>query len=204
MAEERVLINSENLKIEGLFDNLFGERGVVVTHPHPLYGGDMHNNVVEAIVQAYREKGYSTLRFNFRGVGRSEGAYDNGIGEQEDVRAALLHLSDLGKKHIHLTGYSFGAWVNVLGLGALEQVEKMIMVSPPVDFIDFSFLTYDPKIQLVIAGTNDDIAGLKGIEKMLPLWNPEADLRIITGADHLFSGKIGELKSIICAFLDSK
>lgn len=204
MAEERAIISSGELQIEGLLGNLPGDKGVIVTHPHPLYGGDMYNNVVEAIVQAYREKEYSTLRFNFRGVGSSQGVHDNGIGEQEDVRSALKYLSDLGKGCIDLAGYSFGAWVNALGLETFEQVGRMIMVSPPVNFVDFSFLTYNPKIQLVIVGTNDEIAGLKGVEDMLPTWNPEAVLKVIQGADHFYWGKTGELKSVIQEFLDEK
>ena len=89
MAEERIFLKSGDLRIEALLEDLQVVKGVVVTHPHPLYGGEMHNNVVEAIVQAYRKRGHSTLRFNFRGAGGSQGSYDNGLGEQEDVRAAL-------------------------------------------------------------------------------------------------------------------
>jgi hypothetical protein len=203
MAEERVFFKSGGLKIEGLLESRHSDRGVVITHPHPLYGGDMFSNVVEAIVQTYREKGHSTLRFNFRGVGQSEGEYDNGIGEQEDVRAALGYLSDLGKMNIDLAGYSFGAWVNALGLEGFAKANRMIMVSPPVNFIDFSFLTYDQKIQLVIVGTEDDIAGFKMVEGMLQTWNPEANLRNIQGADHFYWGKTSELKSIIHEFLSS-
>ncbi|RLJ02607.1 MAG: alpha/beta hydrolase, partial [Candidatus Aenigmatarchaeota archaeon] len=112
MKEEKVFFQAGDVKIEGMLYNAPGEKGAVVTHPHPLYGGDMHNNVVETVVQAYREKGYATLRFNFRGVGRSTGSYDEGIGEQEDVRAALAYLTGTGKTSIDLAGYSFGAWVN--------------------------------------------------------------------------------------------
>jgi alpha/beta superfamily hydrolase len=204
MPEDSIFIDSGKLKIEGLLESLPGEKGVIVTHPHPLYGGDMHNNVVETIVHAYRGKGYSTLRINFRGVGHSEGTYGNGIGEQEDVKAALNYFSDLGKSSIDLAGYSFGAWVNALGLTAFEKARRVIMVSPPVNFVDFTFLSYNPKIQLVIVGALDEIAGLKGIEKMLPVWNPEADLRVVQGADHFYWGKTEELKAIIHEFLDEK
>ncbi|MBW1804979.1 MAG: alpha/beta hydrolase [Deltaproteobacteria bacterium] len=204
MTEENISIFAGELCLEGLLEDLPGDKGVVVTHPHPLYGGDMHNNVVEILCRAYREKGYSTLRFNFRGVGQSEGEYDNGVGEQKDVRAALEYLSGLGKTEIDLAGYSFGAWVNALGLKRYDLVRRMIMVSPPVGFIDFSFLSYNPKIRLVIAGTEDDIAGLKGIKKGLPAWNPEADLRVINGADHFYEGKTDELFRIICHFLEIK
>jgi alpha/beta superfamily hydrolase len=204
MSEAEIFFDSGQLKIEGLVDNLPGEKGVVVTHPHPLYGGEMYNNVVEAIVQAYQEQGHSTLRFNFRGVGRSEGSYDNGQGEQDDVRAALNHLSVLGKSGADLVGYSFGAWVNALGIEKFDDAARMVMVSPPVNFISFDFLKYNPKIQLVIAGNRDEIAGYKAIERLLKTWNPEATLRIIADADHFYWGRSEELKAIIREFLDEK
>lgn len=202
MTEEEIFFDSGGLKIEGLLGDLSGDKGVVVTHPHPLYGGEMHNNVVEAIIQAYRTHGYSTLRFNFRGVGKSEGSYEEGKGEQEDVRAALKFLSGQGKSSIDLAGYSFGAWVNALGLEKFEDAERLIMVSPPVSFVDFSFLEYSPRIKLVICGTRDEIAEHKTVEKMLPKWNEQVVFRVIQGADHFYSGYEEELKLIVREFLD--
>jgi len=120
------------------------------------------------------------------------------------VRAGLKYLFDLGKRAIDLAGYSFGAWVNALGLETFEQVNRMIMVSPPVNFIDFSFLAHNPKIQLIIVGTNDDIAGCSTVEKMLPSWNPDAVFRTIQGADHFYWGKSDELESIIHEFLEDR
>ena len=204
MKEERVFIQAGEVKIEGLVDNAPGEKAVIVTHPHPLYGGDMSNNVVDTVVQAYRQKGYTTFRFNFRGVGQSEGNYDEGIGEQEDVLAGLSYLNGLGKSSIDLAGYSFGAWVNALGLKSFDHAKRMIMVSPPVNFIDFSFLGYNARIQLVIAGSEDDIAPPGMIKGMLQAWNPEVHFNIIQGADHFYGGKTDELKKIIRKFLDGK
>ncbi|OPX37687.1 MAG: hypothetical protein B1H12_04235 [Desulfobacteraceae bacterium 4484_190.2] len=204
MKEERVFIQAGEVKIEGLMDNAPGEKAVIVTHPHPLYGGDMSNNVVEAVVHAYRQKGYTTFRFNFRGVGQSEGNYDEGVGEQEDVKAGLSYLNGLGKSSIDLAGYSFGVWVNALGLKGFDHAKRMIMVSPPVNFIDFSFLGYNAKIQLVIAGSEDDIAPPRMIKGMLQAWNPEVNFDIIQGADHFYGGKTDEIKTIIRNFLDSK
>ncbi len=197
MKEMRVVFRSEDGNIEGLMVEGQATKGVVVTHPHPLYGGSMENNVVEAVVRAYGEKGYTTLRFNFRGVGRSEGRYDNGRGEQEDVRAAVAHLTQLGMTSIDLTGYSFGAWVNAQCIDSLRDVRRMVMVSPPVNFLDFSFLKSCPKIRLVIAGSEDDIAPPAMIEKMLLVWNPESELKAINGADHFYWGKTGEIEAII-------
>ncbi len=202
MTEEIIFFRSGGLKIEGMLDSAPGAKAVVITHPHPLYGGDMYSNVVESVTRAFRKSGYTTLRFNFRGVGKSEGVHDEGIGEQEDVGAALEYLGELGNSFVDLAGYSFGAWVNAMGLGRFELVERMIMVSPPVNFIDFSLLGYDPKIKLVIAGSNDDIGPPGMIQKMLPAWNPEARFEIIQGADHFYLGKTGEIEDIVRDFLE--
>lgn len=200
--EERVVIESGGLKLEGLLENLPGEKGVVVTHPHPLYGGEMHNNVVEAVVNAYHSKGYTTLRFNFRGAGASQGAYDEGRGEQEDVAAALDYLHALGKREIDLAGYSFGAWVNALGSERFHLARRLVLISPPVNVVDFSFLKLDPKIRLVVVGTRDEIAGHRAVEEMLPHWNPEATFKVIQGGDHFYGGRTGELQSMISEFLE--
>jgi alpha/beta superfamily hydrolase len=202
MMEESVFFQAGDVKIEGLLDKTPGEKAVVVTHPHPMFGGDMHNNVVEAIMQAYREKGYTTLRFNFRGTGQSEGSYDEGRGEQEDVRAALDTLSEAGKTSIDLAGYSFGVWVNSLGIKGFDLARRLVMVSPPVSFIDFSFLEYNDKIQLVIAGALDDIGSATLVKGMIKKWNPEAQYEVIQGADHFYWGKTGEIKRIIQEFLE--
>jgi len=201
VAEKNIVFESGGLKLEGLMDQVKGGAGVVVTHPHPQYGGSMHNNVVESLVKAYGKAGYTTLRFNFRGVGKSEGQYDEGVGEQADVRAAVEYLRELGMSAVDLAGYSFGVWVNALGIQDLNDVDRMIMVSPPVHFMDFSFLEYSPKIQLVIAGAEDDIAPPDMIRKMLPRWNGDASFQIIQGADHFYGGKTGEIEGIIWKFL---
>jgi hypothetical protein len=198
MAEERIFFESKGLKLEGMLADGPGEKGVVICHPHPLYGGSMHNNVVKAVAHAYQEEEYSTLRFNFRGVERSEGEYGNGIGEQDDVKEAL---KTLGKKNMDLAGYSFGAWVNALGMAKFEEAQRLILVSPPVSVIDFSFLEYSPKIKLVICGSRDEIAEYKKVEKMLPKWNDQALFRVIQGADHFYSGYEEDLIDIVGGFL---
>jgi len=197
MREEKVRFLSEGLSIEGLLCIQRGERGVVITHPHPLYGGSMYNQVVEALVTVYQDKGFSTLRFNLRGTGDSEGSYDHGKGEQEDVRSALRYLYDRGKRRLDLAGYSFGAWVNAKITNTESMLSSMIMVSPPVTFLDFSFLSFNPKIEAVITGGRDDIAAVDRIRTLIDTWNPEARLEVIEGADHFYSGRMDTLKSVL-------
>jgi len=204
MSENRIFFPAGGLRIEGLFEDIAREKGVVISHPHPLYGGDMYNNVVEAVRGAYREKGYSTLRFNFRGVGQSGGTHDRGVGEQEDVRGALAYLSEAGKTQIDLVGYSFGAWVNALGIERFEKADRLIMVSPPVNAMDFSFLASNPKVRLVIVGTEDHVADSRAIAEMIRIWDPKASLKVIHKADHFYLGKEDELVAILHDFLSDE
>ncbi len=204
MTEEQIFIQLDNFKIEGLLHDSLGDKAVVVTHPHPLYGGDMNNGVVQSIISAYQQKGYSTLRINFRGVGQSGGSYADGIGEQEDVSAALAFLNDLGKISIDLAGYSFGSRVNAMGLKSYDLAENLVMVSPPVAFMDFSFLDYNSKIKLVITGSNDDIAPPAIIKEFMPKWNPEAEFKVIDGVDHFYIGGAIEVEGIIKNFLENE
>ncbi|MGD9339106.1 MAG: hypothetical protein PVF76_17405 [Syntrophobacterales bacterium] len=204
MDEERILFTSGAIQIEGLIGLTVGDRGVVITHPHSLYGGSMHNNVVESLVRVYQRAGYSTLRFNFRGVGSSQGEYDGGQGELQDVRSALHYLSGKGKTSIDLAGYSFGAWVNAMMGSSGDTVERMIMISPPVAFLEFPSLKLSPQLELVIAGSRDQIAPVELIKTMLPAWNPRALLEVIEGADHFYGGYTGELERILTAYLKTE
>ena len=195
---KKITFISEDYEIEGLFNKRDENKGVVVTHPHPLYGGDMYNLVVETIVHVYNIKGYSTLKFNFRGVGKSRGQYDNGVGEQKDVLAALSFLADMGMERIDLAGYSFGAWVNAhAAIQGDSVVENMAMISPPVGFMDFHAISAMNVLRFVITGSRDDIAPADAVKKMLSTWNPDARFEIIDGADHFYGGYFGELESVL-------
>lgn len=204
MAETDLFLDSGPLKIEALLEERAGDGGAVVTHPHPLYGGEMHNHVVDAIVQGFGEMEYTTLRFNFRGVGKSEGRYDNGRGEQDDVEAALRFLSGRGKRHVVLAGYSFGAWVNFIGLNKYENVNGLVLVSPPVGLAEFRPPAFGSKIKLVITGSNDDIAEPCALQEKVMEWNPDAVIRIIDGADHFYWGKAREIREIIKEYLGNE
>ena len=202
--EDKIRFLSDGYEIEGRLEKNSLQKGVVITHPHPLYGGDMHNNVVEAIARVYRQNGYTYLRFNFRGVGNSQGNHDNGIGEQADVRAAVSYLADLSIEEIDLAGYSFGAWVNALAIITEPPLANMIMVSPPLAFIDFGAVSDLGRLSLIVTGSRDDIAPPDLIEKSYAEWNSEAKFEVINGADHFYVGYTDKLEAILRAHLEGR
>jgi alpha/beta superfamily hydrolase len=179
--------------LEGLCSAGVSDLGVVITHPHPQYGGDMTHPVVAAITSAYRQRDFTTLRFNFRGVGNSAGHFDQGIGEQDDVRAAVSFLVHSGLKAIHLSGYSFGAWVNAMVVQGGPSVQGVTMVAPPVAFIVFEAAIRLPMLSTVVAGSRDEIAPPDLIRPLISQWNPDARIDVIDGADHFFFGCFDEI-----------
>ena len=202
--EGKIRFLSDGHEIEGRLEKNSLQKGVVITHPHPLYGGDMHNNVVKAIARVYRQNGDTSLRFNFRGVGNSQGRHGNGIGEQADVQAAVSYLADLGIEEIDLAGYSFGAWVNALSTLNEPPLANMIMVSPPVAFIDFGAISDLGSLRLIVTGSRDDIASPDLIEKSYHGWNADAQFEVIGGADHFYMGYIDKLEAILAAYLEGR
>jgi len=212
---ERIEFNSGDLTLEGLFTEGSSDRGVVVTHPHPLYGGDMNNPVVQTVADAYIQAGYSCLQFNFRGVGRSTGQFDNGRGERADVLAALDCLTARGAATLSLAGYSFGSWVNAYITAEMASLAHQIMVSPPVAFIEFAEVVDIPMLTFVVTGGRDEIAPPGGRDEIAPPggrdeiappgivaplitgWNPEARMEIIPEADHFYSGCLDRLGDLI-------
>ncbi len=182
-----------NCILEGIYAKTSLERGVAITHPHPLYGGDMFNPVVEAIEKAYRQADFATLRFNFRGTGHSSGSFDTGIGERDDVAAAVDFLRRDGLCEIHLAGYSFGAWVNAMALQDDLSVDGLTMVAPPVAFIAFEANIHLPMLSMVVAGERDEFAPPDLLRPAMQRWNPDASLDIIDGADHFFFGHLDEV-----------
>jgi uncharacterized protein len=193
MREEKIHFRSAQWEIEGLYQESDSGMGAVITHPHPLYGGDMLNPVVEAIAAAYRRHRFATLRFNFRGTGRSGGAYDQGIGEQADVSGAIAFLKEKGIAKVHLSGYSFGCYVNALALQNGPTVAGMTMVAPPVAFVEFREGLRLPALTAVVTGSRDEFAPPERIRRSMSQWNPDSRLDIIDGADHFCFGYLDEI-----------
>jgi len=189
MKEESVSIPCGELKLEGLLARPDGSTGAaVVCHPHPLYGGSMYNNVVEAMLKALWRCGYATLRFNFRGVGGSTGEHTGGVGEGDDAKAALrfiLAQPGLGKAGAIMSGYSFGAAVAMRAGAEANEVETIAAVALPVGMGDFPQPTSNKKIVL-IAGDRDGYCPGPKIAEVAR--HCGGRLKMIEGADHFFGG----------------
>ncbi len=197
MKEEKVFFGEDQIRLEGLFAASGGTRGAVISHPHPLMGGDMENPVVETVARALFTAGISTLRFNFRGVGGSAGSFDEGRGEQEDLLAALAFLEDRGLREILPAGYSFGAWVNagVLGRRALAPA---IFVAPPIERFPFDLETLQNRVGIIVCGDRDPYCPADGVRIMAAALS--CRLAFIPGADHFFLSRETELADCIATF----
>ena len=195
--EKHVHFQSGALSLEGVYVPGTSDRGVVITHPHPLYGGDMHNLVVTAVAQAYNRCGFTTLRFNFRGVGSSTGAYAQGEGEQDDVRSALGYLLQMGCTTVDLAGYSFGSWVNAHAVFNSAITPRMIMVSPPAALMPFHPDLTLKTLDMVVTGDNDDIAPADALRTLVPHWNADAKLLVVEGADHFYGAQVQGLMQCV-------
>jgi alpha/beta superfamily hydrolase len=177
----------------------------IVCHPHPLFGGTMHNKVVYHAAKALDALGLPVLRFNFRGTGRSEGKHDKGIGEQDDVRAALDFLAkEFPNLPLLAAGFSFGCWVG-LRVGCEDpRVKSVIGLGAPVNSADFSFLAQCAKPKLFVHGEKDqfgDSAKLKNVVAAAP---GENSVVIVNDADHFFAGKLDQLNAAITAWMHEK
>ncbi len=166
----------DNPRLEAAFDETPGAQCAVITHPHPLYGGNMHNNVVMAARNAVLANGYSALRFNFRGTGRSEGRYDDGKGEVDDLHSAVIFA---GSNPI-IIGYSFGTWIASMYLERCSL--RSILISPPTAMFDVR-LAYNKDVW-VIASDMDQYSDISKVKTLVP-----ADrLFICRGIDHFWFG----------------
>ncbi|MCD4677589.1 MAG: alpha/beta hydrolase [Desulfobacula sp.] len=196
-----IIIECNNIKLEGVLNKNSKEKAVIICHPHPLYGGNMDNPVVMTIADSFFEKGFTTLRFNFRGTCNSTGMFDNGNGEQEDIRAAMSWLTENGYKKIHLAGYSFGARMNASVVSKGCEIQDHIMVSPPVGFISFDDIKKMPSTGLIVTGANDDIAPKDLVQGHINRWKIVPKYEIIKDCDHFYSGCLGRLKTILTDYL---
>lgn len=189
----------EALLNEGVANATFA---AVVCHPHPLYGGRLHNKVVFHTMKALNSFGFPVLRFNFRGAGLSEGEHDEGRGEVEDVRTALDWLDAEFHLPLVLAGFSFGAAVGVRAACADSRVKAAIALGLPVASVegrnyDLSCLQSYPRPKLFVSGERDQFGPRVRLEEVVASVTEPKELHIIQGADHFFEGRLRELREII-------
>jgi alpha/beta superfamily hydrolase len=166
----------------------------LVCHPHPRYGGTMHNKVCHRVASTLHDLGGAVLRFNFRGVGHSAGVYDRGEGELEDARAALGFLrARHPAARAWVAGFSFGAWVAARLAASEAGVERMILVAPPVGTSSFEALRGSPVPKHVFQGSADTVCPLASLEREFPTWAEPRELIRVPGATHFFDRQLGAL-----------
>lgn len=164
----------------------------LVLHPHPQFGGTMNNKVIYNIYYALHELGFSVLRFNFRGVGRSQGEFDAGIGELSDAASALDYLQEMNPnaRQCWVAGFSFGAWISMQLLMRRPEISGFVSVSPPANMYDFSFLAPCPSSGLVINGDADRVAPAEDVTKLVAKLKAQKGITIthevIEKANHFY------------------
>ena len=211
-AMPEVMINGPEGRLEARYHHSEVPNAPIalVLHPHPQHGGTMNNKLVYTVYHIFRARGFSVLRFNFRGVGRSQGRFDNGLGELSDAASALDWMQTINPnaKYCWMSGFSFGAWIAMQVLMRRPEIHSFIAVAPPANMYDFTFLAPCPSSGLIIHGARDDLVPESDVatlaQKLQSQRQIEIDYRVIKGANHLFDDKIEILGKNIESYLDDK
>jgi len=175
----------------------------LLLHPHPQHGGTMNNKVVYTLFHAFLHRGCSALRFNFRGVGRSQGQFDRGEGELGDAMAALdwLQAANPNAQVCWVGGFSFGAWIGMQLLMRRPEIGAFVAVAPPAGMLDFGFLAPCPASGLIVQGDQDQVVAPEATQKLIAKLKRQPDItiehRIVKGADHFFYNQLTELGQIV-------
>lgn len=205
-----VNFNGPEGRLEGRFHQATQTNAPIalVLHPHPKHGGTMNNKVVYTIHHVFADRGFSVLRFNFRGVGRSQGEFDHGQGELSDAAAALDWLQTFNQNapKCWIGGFSFGAWIGMQLLMRRPEINGFLSISPPANMYDFSFLAPCPSSGLILAGEADRHVPHEDVNKLAKKLTAQRgigiDYRTIKGADHFYTGHLDEMRAAMRQHLD--
>ena len=208
MAE--VIFNGPDGRLEGRYHQSKKPDApiAIVLHPHPLHGGNMNNRVVFIMFNNFVERGFSVLRFNFRGVGRSQGVFDNGVGELSDAAYAFDWMQQFNNNSpfCWIGGYSFGALISMQLMMRRPEIEGFVSISPPAGTEDFSFLAPCPSSGLIIHGDKDTHVPLDAVKKLAQKLdgqkNISVNLSIVKGADHFYKDNMDNLSKEVASYLD--
>ncbi len=206
MRQSAVSFTAKGMQFEGIIALPDGEgpfAGVVMCHPHPLHGGSMDNNVVAAVTFGLAAAGIASLRFNFRGVGNSEGVHAQGEQEHEETLVAMDFLGalpDVMDDRIGLGGYSFSTRVICAHRQLYKKPRAIALVAPSLEAITDSPLQKDGTPRLIVTGDRDRLANADGVDEQLARFNPPADYHVIPGADHFWVGQEGQMAECVVQF----
>jgi alpha/beta superfamily hydrolase len=182
----------------------------LILHPHPRFGGTMNNKVVYHLFHAFARRGFAVLRFNFRGVGRSQGEFDNGVGELSDAASALdwLQTYNPDAPSCWIAGFSFGAWIGMQLLMRRPEIQGFISVAPPAGMYDFNFLAPCPSSGVIIHGTADEVAPPEATAKLAEKLQAQKGITVeyvpIAGASHFYENHMDQLIGAVDAYLDKR
>lgn len=196
-----IIFNGPEGRLEGRYHHSHIQNAplALILHPSPEHGGTMNNKITYMMFQTMKQRGFSVLRFNFRGVGRSQGVFDRGEGELSDAASALDWMQALNPNapYVWVGGFSFGAWIGMQLLMRRPEIEGFISVAPPANLYDFSFLAPCPSSGLIIHGEKDDVVPHEPVSKLVEKLHAqkgiEIDHRMVAGANHFFHDKVEDL-----------
>lgn len=207
-----IIINGPEGRIEGKYHHNAEEGAPIalILHPHPQYGGTMNNKIVYNLYHTYVKRGFSTLRFNFRGVGRSQGEFDQGIGELSDAASALDWMQSINENAsaCWVAGFSFGAWISMQLLMRRPEIDGFISVSAPANMYDFAFLAPCPSSGILLHGTKDDVVPQADVDKLAEKLQSQkgitVDYELIQGAGHFYEDQMKEMIGTASRYLDGR
>ena len=205
-----VIFNGPEGRLEGRYHHskITNAPVALLLHPHPQHGGTMSNKVVYALYQSFVKRGFSALRFNFRGVGRSQGVFDNGQGELSDAATALdwMQAHNPNAQVCWIGGFSFGAWVAMQLMMRRPEISGFISVAPPANIHDFSFLAPCPASGMIVHGDKDEIVPIASVEKLAQKLKKQKtiqiDYQVLKGGDHFLQDHCLELMNMVDGYLD--
>ena len=181
----------------------------ILLQPHPAQG-TMNHPIVMALYNSFVRRGFATLRFNFRGVGRSQGVFDNGIGELSDAASALDWMQQFNPE-AHTTwvgGFSFGAWIGMQLLMRRPEIKGFISIAPPANMYDFTFLAPCPSSGIIVDGENDEVVTGASVQKLVDKLKTQRHITIdhatIPGANHFFQHEMDDLMGVVDGYLDKR
>lgn len=191
-----VIFNGPAGRLEGRYSHskIRNAPLALILHPSPEHGGTMNNKITYNLFQAFAARGFSCLRFNFRGVGRSQGLFDRGEGELSDAASALDWMQEINPNapYVWVGGFSFGAWIGMQLLMRRPEIHGFVSIAPPANTEDFSFLAPCPTNGLIIQGAKDDVVHEPAVSEFVGRLHQQKgikiDYRVVGGANHFFHG----------------